>query len=95
MDTTYQARWISRKRRGQLRKSGGTQTGLVLDHLNGTLIIEPVGSDLGDGPVMSTQEAEYELQPAWLLGPRGLVNEARRRLGLALGELVRAGALPV
>ena len=94
MDTTYQARWISRKRWGELRKSGGTQTGLVLDHLNGTLIIEPVGSDLGDGPVMSSREAEYELQPAWLLGRRGLVNEARRRLGLALERLVGVEAVP-
>jgi hypothetical protein len=63
---------------------------LVLDHLNGTVIIEPVGSDLGDGPVMSSQEADYELRPAWLLGPRGLVNEARRRVGLAAEEPVGA-----
>jgi hypothetical protein len=92
MATKYQARWISRKRLEQLRRSGDKQKGLVLDHFNGTVIIEPVGSDLGDGLVLSPQEAEYELQPAWLLGPRGLLNEARRRLGLEVEEPIGAGA---
>jgi hypothetical protein len=92
METKYQARWISRKRLEQLRRSGDKRKGLLLDHFNGTLIIEPVGSELGDGPVLSPQEAEYELQPAWLLGPRGLLIEARRRLGLAVEQPVGAGA---
>jgi hypothetical protein len=91
MDTKYQARWISRKRLDQLRRSGDKRKGLALDHFNGTLIIEPVGSELGDGPVLSPQEAEYELQPAWLLGPRGVATEARRRLGLELEEPVGTG----
>jgi hypothetical protein len=94
MQTNYQARWISRKRLEELRRSGVYRNALLLDHFNGLLVIEPVGSELGDGTVLSPQEAEYELQPAWLLGPRGQVSEARRRLGLEAGPPVAVPRTP-
>jgi hypothetical protein len=91
MDTHYQARRISKQRAEALKKKG-LGDALLLDLFNGFVIVEPVGSDLGDGDVLSQQEAHYELQPAWHLGPRTSLREARRRLGLEAGELSPTGA---
>jgi hypothetical protein len=89
--TSYQARWISRKRLDNLRRSGSHRSGMFLEHLSGNLVIEPVGSELGDGPVLSPEETNYELQPSWLLGPRATIREARRRVGLEAEQMAAAG----
>jgi hypothetical protein len=83
----YQARWVTRQRAEDLRKHRGLGGALLLDVFNGYIIVEPVGSDLGDGQVLSHQEAEYELQPVWHQGPAATLREARRRLGLEAGAL--------
>jgi hypothetical protein len=87
MHTSYQARWATKERAGDLRKSG---RGVLLDTLNGFLVIEPAGADLGDGEVLTREEADFELQPVWFLGPRAKLLHARRLLGLGAGEPVGA-----
>jgi hypothetical protein len=72
MQTKHQARWISKERLAALRKSGRISQGIV----------EPVGSNLGDGEVLEHNEADYEVSPAWCLNPLTRLNEARKRLGL-------------
>jgi hypothetical protein len=62
-----------------------------LDSFNGFLIIEPVGSDLGDGEILSPEEMDYEIRDAWCLDTRRKINEARRLLGLE--ELPASAAL--
>jgi hypothetical protein len=78
----YQARWISKRRLDAVRKSGAITRGVVLDSFNGFLIVEPVGGELGDGPVLTREEADYELRPVWCAGSKAKLKEARRRLGL-------------
>jgi hypothetical protein len=85
MQKEFEARWISKQRLEALRKAkklGGT---LVLDTYNGFLIVQPADSDLGDGAGLTREEADYELQPVWFLGPRSELREARRKLGLEAG----------
>jgi hypothetical protein len=82
MGTSFQARWISRDRANQFKKTGQLGQAVLLDTFNGFLIVEPVGSDMGDGPVLSPEEANYELQEVWYTGPRSRLKEARARLGL-------------
>jgi hypothetical protein len=82
MNADYQARWVSKRRAETLRKEGLPRPATLLDSFNGFLLIEPVGSDLGDGAVLSFQEADYELQPAWCPGPKTELERARRLVGL-------------
>ena len=82
MDRRYQVRWVSRKRVDMLKRSGALQQGILLDAFNGCLLVEPLGSDLGDGVLLSPQEADFELSPAWCTGSKTRLTEARRRLGL-------------
>ena len=56
--------------------------------MSGFLVVEPIGSNLGDGDVLDHTEADYELNPAWCLTPKPRLNEARRRLGLAIDSPV-------
>jgi hypothetical protein len=78
----YHARWLSKRRRDALKKSGNHTDCVLLDSLNGFLIVEPMGSNLGDGHVLSRDEADYELRDAWCLDSRKKLQDARRRLGL-------------
>jgi hypothetical protein len=82
MKPAYQARWISKRRLDEIRRTREYRQGIVLDSFNGFLIVEPVGSNLGDGPVLSLEEADYELQPVWCAGAKARLREARERLGL-------------
>jgi hypothetical protein len=82
MHAKYQARWISRQRIPELRKSGALGRGMLLDTFKGYIIVEPAGNRLGDGEVLSPQDAEFELQPVWCLEPSGKLMQARRLLGL-------------
>ncbi len=82
MEKAYQARWISKGRLAAIRKDGRVTRGVVLESFNGFLIVEPVGSDLGDGKPLSREEADYELQPVWCPGPKVKLTEARKLLGL-------------
>jgi len=82
MQMQYQARWVSKARVEALKKSQSLGQAVLLDTFNGFIIIEPVGSDLGDGAVLSREEAEYELQPVWYTGPKAKLRDARRRLAL-------------
>jgi hypothetical protein len=82
MKPTYQARWISKRRLDEIRKSRESCQGIVLDSFNGFLIVEPVRSNLGDGPILSLEEADYELRPVWCAGVKAKLREARECLGL-------------
>jgi hypothetical protein len=42
----------------------------------------PPGDGLGDGTMLTRDEADYELQPVWFTGRMTTLREARRRLGL-------------
>jgi hypothetical protein len=86
MHTTYQARRISKRRADEVKKSGASARAILLATFNGFIIVEPMDSDLGDGETLSEQEADYELQPVWHLGPKATLREARTRLGLEVGS---------
>jgi hypothetical protein len=88
----FQARRISKRRADEVKKSGQLGRSLLLDTFNGILIIEPVESNLGDGDVLSQQEADYELQPVWHLGPKAMLREARKRVGLEAEARQLSGA---
>lgn len=89
MHTRQHARWISKQKADRLRKSLYSQGAMLLDSFNGLIVIEPVGSHLGDGPVLSEMEADYELQPVWCPEPKTKLEEARRRLGLDVGVVAQ------
>lgn len=82
MLSPFQARRISKRRADEVKKSGGLGRAMLLDTFNGIILIEPADSNLGDGDVLSLEEADYELQPVWHLGARTALREARKRLGL-------------
>jgi hypothetical protein len=63
MQSHYQVRWVTRRRLEELKKAGRLGQGLFLNLFSGAVVVEPAGGDLGDGPVLSEAEAEYELQP--------------------------------
>jgi hypothetical protein len=86
-DKQYKAQRISKHQAEDLKKHGRLGCALLLDLFNGFLLVEPADRDLGDGEVLSSQEADYELQPAWYQGPPATLREARRRLGLEVGIL--------
>ncbi len=83
----FQAQRISKQRAEDLKKHGGLGGALLLDLFNGFVLVEPAGAHLGDGEILSPQEADYELQPVWHQGPPATLREARRRLGLEAGKL--------
>lgn len=83
----YQARWISKARLEALRKSAQLGAAIVLDSVAGFLVIESMGSDLGDGRVLSPEEADYEVSPVWCLDHKTKIGQARARLGLEAGTL--------
>jgi hypothetical protein len=90
MRTRFQARWISKQRADAIRKTVYQQGAMLLDSFNGLIVIEQVGSQLGDGHVLTTSEADYELQPVWCLEPKTKLAEARRRLGLGIGVVAES-----
>lgn len=96
MHEQFQIRRLSKRRADELKKSGALGGCLLLDTFNGILIIEPVEHNLGDGDILSLEEADYELQPVWHLGPKTLLRKARQRLGLdaevEAGQLTSSGA---
>lgn len=82
MSIPYQARWVSKQRSEALKRSGRLGGGLLLDSFNGFLLVEPVGSNLGDGEILDLQTADYELSPVWCLSPPAKIRQARQLLGL-------------
>jgi hypothetical protein len=82
MQAQYQARRISKRRADEVKKSPLLGRSLLMNMFNGFIIIEPVDSNLGDGDVLSQDEADYELQPVWHLGPKAMLRDARKRVGL-------------
>jgi hypothetical protein len=80
--TGYQVRWLSKARRDELRRSRALGRAVLLDSLKGFLIVEPVGSSLGDGEILTLQEADFELSDAWCIEPQRKLREARTLLGL-------------
>ena len=66
--------------------SGALGQAVVVDTFKGHIMVERKGSRLGDGTRLSPQEADYELQAAWVLGPMAKLREARVRLGLEAGK---------
>jgi hypothetical protein len=82
MKTTYQARWVSKARAERLKRSGEIKKGMLLDSFNGFIVIEPPGIELGDGKVLSHQEADFEMQTVWVQESKTKLSEARRLLGL-------------
>lgn len=82
MHTSFQARRLSKPRADEIKRSRALGRALLLDTFNGIIVVEPNGAHLGDGEALSPEEADYELQPVWHLGPTATLREARRRLGL-------------
>jgi hypothetical protein len=86
MQLGYQARWVSKGRRDLLKRRGGLGQAVLLDSSSGFLIVEPVGSNLGDGTLLSRADADFELRDVWCLESRKKIAVARQRLGLELTE---------
>ncbi|MHB1425461.1 MAG: hypothetical protein ACYC3I_20015 [Gemmataceae bacterium] len=82
MQAPYQARRITKRRADEVKRTGVLGRSLLLDTFNGIIVVEPLESNLGDGEILSQQEADYEMQPVWHLGPKAILREARKRLGL-------------
>jgi hypothetical protein len=82
MAASYQARWITKTRADALRKQARAQGGILLSGFNGMIVVEPKGMHLGDGRVLSSFEADYEIQPVWCFEPKTKIDGARKLLGL-------------
>jgi hypothetical protein len=82
MRNRYKAQWICKNRFEALRKARARQDILLLDTSEGFIVVQPTGKSLGDGPVLSPEQCDFELQPAWYTGPLVRLAEARQRLGL-------------
>jgi hypothetical protein len=82
MKANFQARRVSRQLVSTLRRSGNLDQGLILDTFKGFIVVEPCNRPLGDGEVLSVQDAVMEIQPAWCLEPKAKVVRAHRLLGL-------------
>jgi hypothetical protein len=91
MSSNFDARWISRRRMNDLKKSQVSHQAVFLTHLNGFIVIEPQGSDLGDGPALSPEEVDYELQFAWINEPTNRLRRARELLGLEAPQMAGVG----
>jgi len=94
MIATYEARWISKTRADAVRKDLRAKGSVLLSAFNGMIIVEPRGTNFGDGEILSPPEADYELQPVWCIEPKSKLEGARKLLGLedngALPELQRS-----
>jgi hypothetical protein len=82
MKANFQARRVSRQLVSTLRRSGSIEPGLILDTFKGFIVVEPCNRPLGDGEVLTVQDAVMEIQPAWCLEPKAKVVRAHRLLGL-------------
>jgi hypothetical protein len=87
MKSSFQARWLSKKQAESLRKSGRLGRALLLDSFKGFIVIEPRAERLGDGDVLSPEEADFELNDAWCMESTVKIAQARRLLG-AVRKLV-------
>jgi hypothetical protein len=79
----YQTRWISKPRINLSRKLREFREAILVDYRTGFLIVEPKGSDLGDGDILPLEVADYELRTAWCQTPKPRLIQARRLLGLS------------
>jgi hypothetical protein len=82
MQPRYHARWVSKDRSQALKRAGYLRESVLLNNPGGFILVEPAGKPLADGPMLSPEDADYELRPAWCLDPPSRLAEARRRLGL-------------
>jgi hypothetical protein len=82
MTNRFQAQWVSRNKAHAIKRASPKKDAVLLDTFKGIIVIEPKGKRWGDGPVLSADEADLELQPAWHYDPMARIREARRRLGL-------------
>ena len=82
MQNRYKAQWISKGCCRALQKSQPEQDVLLLNTFKGFVVVQPANQSLGDGPVLSPDECDYELRLAWYGGPVARLTEARQRLGL-------------
>jgi hypothetical protein len=82
MNARYQARWASRQQADKIKRNGSLNSAILLDTLKGPIVVEPAGSGLADGAVLSDQEIEMELQPVWFTGPLMKLRQARKLLGI-------------
>jgi hypothetical protein len=92
MRTHYRARWISKARADAIRKSVHLSGAMLLDSFNGIILVEPSGTNLGDGEIMSAQQADYEIQMVWCLESPPRIHEARKLLGLEAGAAMKSMA---
>ena len=90
MQPGYQARWCSKGKADVLRRSSAVHGAMVLDSFNGIILVEPAGAALGDGVVLSPQEADLELRPVWSLERKTKLVHARKLLGLTADSVERA-----
>jgi hypothetical protein len=82
MRPKYQARWISKRRADFLRKNGNLGSGVLVNHFQGFIVVEPAGSRLGDGAALTDAAADYELRSAWCQSSRPTLTRARQlRIG--------------
>jgi hypothetical protein len=81
MQDQYQARRITKGRIDALRRTGQINRGVLIDSFTGFLIVEPTGSNLGDGEILGRDSADFELRPVWCLVSQTKLDQARHLLG--------------
>jgi hypothetical protein len=95
MQTEHEARWVTRPRSEALKRSGALGEAILLDTYNGSILVGLAGSGLADGPALSREEADYELQDAWHYGPKAKLRAARNHLGLEASALAASATFSV
>jgi hypothetical protein len=90
MGSAYQARWVTKQRAEQIKRTG-TGQGRLVDSFKGYILVEPMAGHRGDGRVLSQQEADYELQDVWCTEAKAKLFQARRLLGLEAAAPIMAG----
>jgi hypothetical protein len=82
MAPSYDARWVSKPRADELRRRGVPRDTVLVGALKGFIVVEPHKSHLGDGPDLSSLEAQVELDIVWCTETRVKLRQARLLLGL-------------
>lgn len=92
MPAKYRARRVSKDRVHDIKRRGAINGAVVLNAYNGFIIVEPVGSNLGDGEILPPETADSELRPPWCLDSHNQLLKARQRLHLGDYQRQLAGS---
>lgn len=82
MQRTYKAWWMPKKQIDAMRKTGALTKSIVVNSLKGYILVEPESAHRSGGDLLPTDDAKFELDPAWCIDPPKTIRKARELLGL-------------